>query len=275
MKRIALLALLLTVVAAANFAAVDGFSGRSGFDCSSCHTQPIQDDAVAILEGLPANWTAGASYTLSIRVEGGPVANPTGPQGGFELDVNGGRLQIPENMDGLLRITKHGITYLPEGTLMREWNVIWEAPSLTQQPKEITFWLAVVSANGNHDHRTNSSVQGEFGDSVATLTLKLPPSDETIAAWESLPLAPPTLIRNGSRIEGVHNDANATGIRYQLDGEWVERTTGTHWMVQTSEDVAIQSIGAGRNSDFVSLDPSKAAPGLPLLAFLLLVWRRP
>src|SRR5436853_5440481 len=64
--------------AQANFAASPGFSGRNGATCLACHTvAPVGHvDATAVLQGLPAGWEVGKTYTLTIRVEGGPTAMP-------------------------------------------------------------------------------------------------------------------------------------------------------------------------------------------------------
>jgi hypothetical protein len=275
MKRAALLLLLSTVAVAANFAAVDGFSGRTGFDCTSCHNQPIQDDAIAILEGLPGAWNYGVSYTLTVRVEGGPIANPIGPQGGFEMDSNGGTFAIPAEFDGLLRLTDDGATYLPDGTFMREWNVIWNAPSLSQQPFDVSFWLAAVSANGNHDARTNTSVQGEFGDSVATLQLTIPASTAAVESWAAIPLTAPTTSRAGGLITGDHTDKNATGIRYSIaGGDWIERATGQSWRIETDASVEVYSVGSGRVSDAVAVEGVQNAPWPMWPVLLLFLVRR-
>lgn len=273
MKRTLIFTIFLVSGAFAAFAAVDGFSGRTGFTCSACHSQPITDDTVVVVEGLPDAYDVGETYLLTVRVEGGPPANPVGPQGGFEMDVAGGDLAIPSEMEGLLRTTKHGMTYLPDGTFMRQWNVLWEAPGLEAKPGSAYFWVAAVSANGNHNAETNTSAAGEFGDEVATFTTKIDPSQASIDAWEALPLLPPELMRNGSRIEGMHQDANATGIQYTLNGETITRETGRTWWIDTKESVEVQSIGAGRESAPTSVEGAKSAP-FPLWPILLLFLRR-
>lgn len=276
MKRATLLLLLATVAVAANFAAVDGFSGRTGFDCTSCHNQPTQDDALAVLEGLPEAWNYGEAYALTVRVEGGPVANPAGPQGGFELDSNGGAFAITADFDGLLRLTDDGVTYLPDGTFMREWHILWNAPSLSQQPFEVSFWLAAVSANGNHDARTNTSVQGEFGDSVDTLQITIPPSAAAMETWATIPLTPPTTSRSSSLINGAHTDGNATGIRYRIaGGDWMERQTGQNWRIETEQTVEVTSIGAERTSATITVEGVKNTPSPVWPMLLLFLARRP
>ena len=65
--------------------------------CASCHNQahPLQDDAQAVLEGLPAVWEPGQTYPLTIRIEGGPDPLPAPqPQGGFEIATVNATLRI-------------------------------------------------------------------------------------------------------------------------------------------------------------------------------------
>ncbi|MGB1698219.1 MAG: hypothetical protein ACPHK8_07450, partial [Thermoplasmatota archaeon] len=104
-----------------------------------------------------------------------------------------------------------------------------------------------------------------------TLQVTVPASEAAQDTWESLPLAAPSVARNGSRVDGTHQDANATGIRYQLNGEWIERNTGTTWRIATTEPVQVQSIGAGRQSPAVSVEGANQAPfpvGLAILGLL-------
>lgn len=227
----------------ATFAASPGFSGRAGATCLSCHTVapfPLTPpDAVAELEGLPAAWDAGMTYRLTIRVTGGPAALPApAPQGGFDLSIDGGSFSVPEGFEGKLRIpNQQEITYLPDGTLMREWQADWTAPDLASRPTERKVWLAVVAANGNHVIATNVSDGGERFDASASLTASLPPSEATVAAWRAMPLLPPTATANATErsvhVEGRHADGNATRVWWRLDGgDWADRETGPEWRVR-------------------------------------------
>ncbi|HLF16578.1 MAG TPA: choice-of-anchor V domain-containing protein, partial [Candidatus Thermoplasmatota archaeon] len=133
--------------ASANFAASDGFSGRNGSTCVSCHADPhpLYDDARAVLEGLPDSWLPGAAYSLTIRVEGGPLAlPPPAPQGGFEIEASQGRFRQPAGFEDLLRQPlPWRVSYEPAGSLRREWTVEWIAPGLEEPPAAADFWLAV------------------------------------------------------------------------------------------------------------------------------------
>jgi MYXO-CTERM domain-containing protein len=225
----------------ATFASSPGFSGRAGATCLSCHTvaPALHEPAFAQLEGLPEAWEVGQTYRLTIRVTGGPQAlPPPAPQGGFDLSIDGGSFAVPDGFEGKLRVPNpQEITYLPEGTLMREWQADWTAPGLETRPTERKVWLAVLSANGNHVIATNTSDGGERFDSSANLTASFPPSQAAVSLWRALPLLAPTAQANVTsetvQVEGRHADGNATEIWWRLDGgAWERRTTGPEWRIR-------------------------------------------
>lgn len=274
----ALVALLMAVAAASqvvsgNFAASPGFSGRAGVTCLACHTEsPVGHvEAQAVLDGLPAAWDPGQSYTLTIRVDGGPPAMPAPqPQGGFDLDVGAGHLVLPPGSEQTLRLVgTQEATYLPAGTLMRQWSVDWVAPGLSSYPQAVPVWLAVVAANGNHVVATNTSDGGERLDSVAALQVSVPPSPAALDAWRALPLTAPraNATRTGDAwtLEGRHTDGNATRLLWSVDGgPWQARDTAPTWrLVLTGLDgdheVRLRSEGLERTSPDAAL--ALVAPG--------------
>ncbi|MHB1261737.1 MAG: choice-of-anchor V domain-containing protein [Thermoplasmatota archaeon] len=238
--------------AQATFAASPGFSGRAGGTCISCHTLApapfTPPPAAAELEGLPAAWDVGQTYRLTIRVTGGPQALPApAPQGGFDLSIDGGAFAIPSGSESLLTIPNpQEITYRPDGTLMREWQVDWTAPDLASRPTERKVWLAVLSANGNHVIATNTSDGGERFDSAANLTATVPASQAAIDTWRALPLLAPAATANATEeaveVEGRHADGNATHVWWSLDGGgWERRETGGEWRIR------FEGLDAGRH----------------------------
>lgn len=278
-RRSAVVALVLSVAVAgqvvATFAASPGFSGRAGITCIACHTpSPVPvPEAQAILEGLPESWNPGENYLLAIRIEGGPQALPAPqPQGGFDIAVGAGSLDLPTGAEQTLRrVGTQEITYLPAGTLMRAWEVIWVAPELDVYPQAVPIWLAVVAANGNHVIATNVSDGGELLDATADVQVSIPPSPLALASWRSMPLAAPTV--NATRdaagtwtLDGRHNDGNATRLLWSVDGgSWQARDTAATWkLVLTGLDgqheVRLRSEGAERASTNVSLQLDR--PGL-------------
>lgn len=296
-----LLAAALSSQVVANFAAAPGFSGRAGVTCIACHTKApaLHTAATAVLEGLPEAWDVGATYRLTIRVEGGPQAMPApAPQGGFDLDVGAGHLQLVEGTQSQLRLVgTQEVTYLPAGTLMREWQVDWVAPGLEVRPTDIPVWLAVLAANGNHVVATNVSDGGERFDATASLQASVPPSSAAIEAWKALPLAAPqanaTRGSNGAwELDGRHLDENATRLLWRLDdGPWQARDTATSWRLQLTgldgdHTVRLRSEGSDRTSSEITI--ALTSPGLlpsfekgtplpallPLLAFAFVLWCR-
>ncbi|MEA3203219.1 MAG: hypothetical protein QOI63_894 [Thermoplasmata archaeon] len=279
------------------FAASPGFSGRGGQTCVACHHpySPTNDDAKAVLEGLPAAWSLGQTYALTVRVTGGPPAMPAPqPQGGFDLASDGGSFSLRAEDAGKLRTYgPFEVTYRPEGTLQREWHVLWSAPTLAQRPAPVGVWLAVLAANGNHVVATNTTDQGETLDSTNAIHFQVQPDAAELAAWKALPLAAPTAAlqqeAGAVHVEGRHADANATRVAWRLDGgAWQERATGPQWTLR------LEGVGPGPHRlDYRSGDgerssadqtlafrvdggratpvaPGKAAPAAPLALILFL-----
>jgi hypothetical protein len=247
----ALLAAGIVGTAQGTFAASPGFSGRGGQTCVACHhpSSPTDDNAEAVLEGLPVSWSLGKTYNLTVRVTGGPMAMPAPqPQGGFDLASDAGLFSIRDADAAKLRL--YGpleVTYRPEGTMQREWHVAWSAPTLLQRPDRVGFWLAALAANGNHVVATNTSDQGETLDSTGALSRMVPPDPSALAAWRALPLASPTaqLRQDGgsTMVEGRHADGNATRVSWSLDGgRWASRATGPEWTLR------LEGLGPGAHT---------------------------
>ncbi len=260
----------------------------------------MANPATAVLDGLPEAWDVGETYTLTIRVEGGPEALPDpAPKGGFELEVDAGELHVPAGSEDLLRRPYPTLmTYEPAGTMMRTWTVEWQAPSLDQRPAEVGFWLAVLSANGNHVVATNVSDGGEHGDVADALAVRVAPSMAAQDAWAALPLGAPTVTEGGPfddemavLLKGRHTDANATAIAWSLNGgPWSQNEAPGTWWIQIphlsagNHTVAMKSVGAGRESPVITHSfeveggflPTQESPAWPVIFPLLVIfWRRP
>lgn len=306
-RRSIVVALLISATLAghvvATFAASPGFSGRAGITCIACHTPaavPVPA-AQAILEGVPATWNPGDEYLLAIRIEGGPQAMPAPqPQGGFDISVGAGSLRLPPGTEQTLRLVgTQEVTYLPAGTLMRQWEVIWVAPGLDAYPEAVPIWLAVVAANGNHVVATNASDGGELLDATADLQVSIPPSASALASWRSMPLLAPSAnaTRGGAgtwMLDGQHRDGNATRLLWSVDGgSWQARDTAATWkLVLTGLDgdhsVRIRSEGSERASSNVTLEldgpglldgvgGGKSTPNpiwIPVAGLVALLWLR-
>lgn len=276
-RRVALVAAAVFVAAAgaatvvqADFAAATGFSGRYGFTCVSCHIEPPDAVPPATLDvtGIPTEWSPGSAYEVTITVDAGPPPMPApAPQGGFEIDTDVGRFTIPDSMDGLLRQNAPNMmTYTPEGTLRRTWQVTWHAPTAQEStgiPGTATFWIAAVAANGNHNAELNVSALGETGDRVRALVVQSLPAQDALDAWYALPLLAPVpavahvTADDGEQvaIDGRHGDANATHLEWRIDGgAWQSRATQQEWRLVLTDlepgehQLSIRSAGAGRVS---------------------------
>lgn len=294
-----ILAALVAGTSAADFAGVEGFSGRVA-DCTSCHVpSPIAPAATVTLDGLPDAWQPETSYALTVTVHGGPPALPAPqPQGGFELESSAGHLTVPPEMEGLLRSAAPTVmTYTPDGTLRRSWNITWIAPNLDAAPDTVGFWVAAIAANGNHIIAGGASDAGEHGDQTAVATATVPVHEDAHAAWLALPLAPPVVLdKPGTLLEGRHADDNATHLAWRFVGQdWLRRPTGTAWRLHLEGGhdgtLELRSEGMGRTSPSVLVTrtdgastihegapaPQRDAP-LPLwpaLSLLFLARRRP
>lgn len=291
-RRLLAVPMLLLVVAAslasvadANFNAATGFSGRQGFTCTSCHNVPdmgpLGDDEIydepakVLVTGLPEAWDHGESYRVDIVVEGGPPEISTGPipSGGFEIETDRGTFTIPKDMEHNARVYAEdgtGVTYTQAGAMIRFWAVTWNAPELDESPEEATFWVAGMAANGNHVVATNTSDQGELGDSVDNVTITVPPSQETLDAWALLVLDTPAVESFGLlfadqpfTIRGQHTDPEATHLGYKLDDDEWKRSSApaTKWSLEFTAGLGqgehvllIRSESEERISEAVRLD---------------------
>lgn len=297
MPRLAALVPVLVAASAAtataDFATADGFSGRVA-DCTSCHTPPLRDDdARVVVDGVPDAWEPATDYPLAVRAEGGPDRNPAPlqPQGGFEAEALRGTFSPGPGMDGLLRSAHDKqITYTPEGTLQRAWNITWTAPGLKAPPGPVTLWIAAMAANGNHIVATNTSDLGEFGDAVDAVVARIPASAAARATWEALPLQPPSISSieetpRGVHLKGTTGDANATHLHWHVADAAGNRSVAAAWELVVDAPpghvLSLWTEGAGRQSPATTLpldaDPpasDKASPAWPFLLPLLLALRR-
>lgn len=261
-------------IAMGDFNAATGFSGRHGFTCTSCHNVPdmgpagdeqIYDPPAEVtLTGLPEEWELRQDYELTITVTGGPPALPSpAPQGGFEVEADGGRFLYADGMQDFTHVyadDEKAVTYTEEGTQMREWKVLWRAPDLPPAPNaeirfpdqwdplrsaptDITFWVAAMAANGNH-LRMGVGDGGEFGDSVDNITVTIPPSQAAVDAWQEyrlLPAWPDADLDNEPlevdafapfTITGKQLDEDATHVAYSLDGgPWERKAATSTWTI--------------------------------------------
>ena len=145
---ILLAAMLLAMAPVNQVVAKDNgmFNNSSGCGCHGYNVVSAQ------LSGVPSEYTAGTTYTLTVGMGTSPNT------GGFNLEVSKGQLSNPDansKINGNARQATHD--YAPGTT---SWSFDWTAPSAGSG--SVQFDLAVLSGNGNG---------GTSGDTYGTTTL--------------------------------------------------------------------------------------------------------
>jgi len=143
-RYIAVLLFMLLAVNSAD-ASSHGMEGYSSAGCT-CHGPAPGIDANVSVEGIPDEYEAGETYTLTIRLTGGPDAHSSGHHGGFNLAASDGEFTP---VDSSTYITENGeITHEHSGANQRIWAVEWTAPL---QEGDITFTIAGNIVDGDHE----------------------------------------------------------------------------------------------------------------------------
>ena len=137
----------------------------------SCHSQSGTPVATVAITGLPAQYTAGASSTLTITVSNGI----TGSKGGFSLEVDKGTLSAGMGFAVNVNSAQDSATHSITGSNQRSWSVDWTAPATGSG-------IATVSVAG----LTADGSSGNTGDRWATATYQI---SETGAAPNTSPSA--------------------------------------------------------------------------------------
>jgi hypothetical protein len=129
-----------------------------------CHA-PDPSTAVGFtVTGLPGRYLPNSTYTIEITVtftDVAAVANKS--QGGFYLEATAGSFSVPLAMDGLVQVRGLQVTHTQNGSLRRDWQVLWTAPATPDQV--ITFYAFVNTVNGNKsetfgsDHWTSKTIR--------------------------------------------------------------------------------------------------------------------
>jgi len=124
-----------------------------------CHSQSGSTAATVSLTGHPAQYTAGATSTLSISVSNGV----SGTNGGFSLEVDKGSLSSGVGFAVNVNSAQNSATHSITGSSQRSWSVDWTAPSTGSGI--VTLSVAGMTANG---------AGGNSGDRWATLSYQIP-----------------------------------------------------------------------------------------------------
>lgn len=168
---------LLLAIAPGARANPHGIVGYSEAGCI-CHAAAPTASVRPVFTGIPEDYRPGETYDIHISVEGGPPADVTkgGHAGGFNLRASAGELEVPAAIAGQDVVIKsfeggmwhdmtsgHGMSPFPRSTWgelsfghvganQRTWTVEWKTPKAGVG--DVTFSLAVLSANGDHSNST-------------------------------------------------------------------------------------------------------------------------
>jgi hypothetical protein len=199
--------LLLTSVAPLSMGKQNGkFS--SGGGCS-CH---YGGSATVSMSGLPASYTAGQSYTLSISVSGGV----SGSNGGFSLDVDKGTLSTGGIGIMAVKVDTAGKSATHTTSSYRSWSVDWTAPSTGSGIT--SFDLSALTASG--DGTYNGDAWGSTSSQIAEgggATPNSPPSATNLQLSPTNPVTTDTLTLAYSYQDSDGDAESGTEIRWYKD----------------------------------------------------------
>lgn len=129
----------------------------------TCHNNAISPTVLVTITGLPASYTPGLTYTVTVTVSGGPAPGSGGTfaEGGFNLHVSDGTLAVP---GGAVDVKIHGsdvqATHTPAGNDQRTWDVEWHAPAAGEGT--VDFRAAAMSVDGD----STADADDEWGQAV-------------------------------------------------------------------------------------------------------------
>ncbi len=133
------------------------------FGCT-CHSGSATEGVVITLDGVPDNYAAGETMTLTITITGGPDAGGEN-HGGFNLDASAGTLAPFDNTSQLM---DGEMTHTEFGNDQRTWQVNWTAPA--DNTTDITFTAHGNAVNGDG----SASSDDKWNKVVVTLAGETP-----------------------------------------------------------------------------------------------------
>ena len=139
--------------------------GGTGIQTSGCNCHAAAPTATidVTIDGLPEEYNASETYTITVSFDGGPVESGIN-SGGFNLWASGGEFSV---LDATVqsRATAE-VTHTEAGNDYRTWTLEWMAPS---HGRDVDFILHVNSVNGDNSNsgdswnRLDLSVAGSLG----------------------------------------------------------------------------------------------------------------
>lgn len=115
----------------------DGIAGTSVASGCACHGGgATSGDVTVTLTGLPTEYSAEQTYTLTLTITGGPAESGSN-SGGFNLQASAGQL-LPS--DDTTQNEAGELTHTSDGNDVRTWEFTWVAPK---------FGSVTFSGHGN------------------------------------------------------------------------------------------------------------------------------
>mgnify|MGYP001345298460 FL=1 len=139
--------------------------GGTGIQTSGCNCHAAAPTATidVTLDGLPEEYNASETYTITVSFDGGPVESGIN-SGGFNLWASGGEFTV---IDATVQSRAPAeVTHTEAGNDYRTWTMEWIAPS---HGRDVAFILHVNSVNGDDSNsgdswnRLDLSVAGSLG----------------------------------------------------------------------------------------------------------------
>ena len=185
----------------------------SGSGCGGGYCHGSNTNAVVSMSGLPASYTPGQSYTLSISVTGGASAS----QGGFSLDVSTGTLSAGGIGIMSVKVNTGGSSATHTTNSYRSWSVDWIAPS--SGSGVAIFDLAGNAADGsNNNNGDNWDAISYQVPEVGGPSPNTPPSASNLQLNPSNPVTTDTLSLTYSYQDSDGDAESGTTIHWYKDG---------------------------------------------------------
>jgi len=210
-RRFSLVALTLVGLLCLAYASpmAEGNANSKYNQTSGCTCHYSGGGVTASISGLPAQYTPGQAYSITVSGSGGP----SGSGGGFSMDVDRGTFS---NAGSNAQVNGASATHSGSGA--RSWTMTWTAPSAGAGTA--TFSLAVLMANSNYQNS---------GDSWTTTSVQVPemPAANNAPTASNLALTPdPPNKATGVTLTYNYADADGdaesgTSIQWFRDGNLV------------------------------------------------------
>jgi len=211
----------------------------------SCHSGSATEEVVVTLDGVPDNYTAGETLTLTITITFGQVTGSVN-HGGFNLVVSAGTLAPFDNTSQLM---DEELTHTEFGSDQRTWQVNWTAPAYITT--NITFTAHGMAANGDN----SASSDDKWNKVVATIA-KDTDGDGVTDKSDAFPNdSNETVDSDGDGVgdngDAFPNDSNET---VDSDGDGVG-DNGDEFPSESSQWVDDDGDGLGDNPNGTDGDP--------------------